>query len=73
MRTPACKSRIAIGKPDPCMEGMAAPDGGSESCIVAAVAVERVLIADSPGFQQVVRHITLPCTAQRMWVKIVNT
>ena len=48
------------------------PDGLGEGCIMAAVSIKGVLIADSPGFQQVVRHITLPCTAQRMWAKIVS-
>ena len=46
----------------------ATPDGLGEGCIMAAVSVEGVLIADSACFQQVVRHIALAYTRQANWM-----
>ena len=42
----------------------ATPDGLGEGCIMAAVSVEGVLIADSACLEQVVRHIALAYTRQ---------
>ena len=42
----------------------ATPDGLGEGCIMAAVSIEGVLIADSACLEQIVRHLALAYTRQ---------
>ena len=49
-------------------ESEATPDGLGEGCIMAAVSIKGVLIADSACLEQVVRHIALAYTRQISWM-----
>ena len=46
----------------------AAPDGLGEGCIMAAVSIKGVLIADSACLKQIVRHLALAYTRQISWM-----